>query len=77
MVFSHSYSQVLTPKLKESSTNPNVIINIMATIGELAQVVGIEMLPWLDDLCPIIMDMLQDASSLAKREVSCKRVTCL
>ena len=42
----------------------------MATIGELAQVVGIGMKPWLEDLCPIIMDMLQDSSSLAKREVS-------
>ena len=41
----------------------------MATVGELAQVAGVGMNPWLDDLCPIIMDMLQDASSLAKREV--------
>ena len=62
--------QVLTPKLKEAGTNPNIIINIMAAIGELAQVAGIGMRPWIDDLCPILMDMLQDSSSLAKREVS-------
>ena len=41
----------------------------MATVGELAQVAGAGMKPWLEDLCPIIMEMLQDASSLAKREV--------
>lgn len=62
--------KVLTPKLKEAGTNPNVIINIMAAIGELAQVAGIGMRPWIDDLCPILMEMLQDSSSLAKREVA-------
>ena len=41
----------------------------MATVGELAQVAGVGMKPWLDDLCPIIMEMLQDSSSLQKREV--------
>ena len=30
--------QVLIPKLKEPDPNPNVVINIMAAIGELAQV---------------------------------------
>ena len=30
--------QVLIPKLKEANLDPNVVINIMAAIGELAQV---------------------------------------
>ena len=30
--------QVLIPKVKEQDPNPNVVINIMAAIGELAQV---------------------------------------
>ena len=64
-----SLIQVLIPKLKETGTNPNVTINIMAAIGELAQVAGMGLRPWVTDLCPIIMEMLQDASSLPKREV--------
>jgi FKBP12-rapamycin complex-associated protein len=62
--------KVLIPKLKECGANPNVIINIMAAIGELAQVADSGLRPWVKDLCPIIMDMLQDASSLPKREVA-------
>lgn len=62
--------QVLIPKLKEPDPNPNVVINIMAAIGELAQVARSDMKYCVDDLCPIIMDMLQDSSSLAKREVA-------
>ena len=34
------------------------------------QVSGTEMSKWLNELCPIILDMLQDASLIAKREVS-------
>ena len=33
-----SLLQVLIPKVKEQDPNPNVVINIMAAIGELAQV---------------------------------------
>ena len=33
------------------------------------QVSGVEMKRWMDDLLPIILDMLQDSSSLQKREV--------
>lgn len=36
----------------------------------LCQVSGLEMRKWMDELFPIIMDMLQDSSSLAKRQVS-------
>ena len=63
-------TQVLIPKLKEPDPNPSVVINIMAAIGELAQVAREEMKYCVDDLCPIVMDMLQDSSSLAKREVA-------
>ena len=63
-------AQVLIPKLKEPDPNPNVVINIMAAIGELAQVARGDMRYCVDDLCPLIMDMLHDSSSLAKREVA-------
>ena len=64
------HSQVLIPKLKEPDPNPSVTINIMAAIGELAQVARDDMRYCVDELCPIIVEMLQDASSLAKREVA-------
>lgn len=60
----------MIPKLKETGVNPNVTVNIMAAIGELAQVTGMDLKPWVGELCPIIMEMLQDAGSLPKREVS-------
>ncbi|XP_013778468.1 serine/threonine-protein kinase mTOR-like [Limulus polyphemus] len=61
--------KVLIPKLKDQDPNPGVVINVLAAIGEQAQVSGTEMRKWLDELMPIILDMLQDSSSLAKREV--------
>ena len=39
------------------------------------QVSGLEMRKWMDELFPIIMDMLQDSSSLAKRQV-CSPYPC-
>ncbi|XP_045913264.1 serine/threonine-protein kinase mTOR isoform X2 [Micropterus dolomieu] len=121
--------KALILKLKDPDPNPGVVISVLATIGELAQVVGwspqrsqestvkgrqtlhfrqsagdaqvdqvfvfesvqeeaeaqlprnqhrkpqenvsgLEMRKWMDELFPIIMDMLQDSSSLAKRQVA-------
>ncbi len=63
--------QVLIPKLKEPDHNPNMVINIMADMWELAQVAREDMRYCVDKLCPVIMDMLQDFSSLAKRVALC------
>ena len=57
------------PKLKEPDPNPGVVVAVLAAIGEQAQVSGVEMKKWMDDLLPIILDMLQDSSSLLRREV--------
>ncbi|XP_038044243.1 serine/threonine-protein kinase mTOR-like [Patiria miniata] len=62
--------KALIPKLKEADPNPSVVINVLAAIGEQAQVSGTEMRKWMDELCPIILDMLQDSASLRKREVA-------
>ncbi|XP_048250308.1 serine/threonine-protein kinase mTOR-like isoform X1 [Haliotis rufescens] len=62
--------KVLIPKLKELDPNPSVTISVLAAIGEQAQVSGTEMKKWMDELLPIILDMLQDSSSLQKREVA-------
>ncbi|KAM6906817.1 serine/threonine-protein kinase mTOR-like [Lycodopsis pacificus] len=60
--------KALILKLKDPDPNPGVVISVLATIGELAQVSGLEMRKWMDELFPIIMDVLQD--SLAKRQVA-------
>ncbi|XP_064459506.1 serine/threonine-protein kinase mTOR-like [Ornithodoros turicata] len=61
---------VLIPKLEAPDPNPGVVICVLAAIGEQAQVSGTEMRKWMDKLLPIIIDMLQDSSSLPKREIS-------
>ncbi|KAM5132577.1 serine/threonine-protein kinase mTOR [Mantella aurantiaca] len=62
--------KALILKLRDTDPNPAVVTNVLATIGELAQVSGLEMRKWMDELFPIIMDMLQDSSLLAKRQVA-------
>eukprot|EP00117_Sycon_ciliatum_P040328 scpid3818/ scgid5118/ Serine/threonine-protein kinase mTOR; FK506-binding protein 12-rapamycin complex-associated protein 1; FKBP12-rapamycin complex-associated protein; Mammalian target of rapamycin; Mechanistic target of rapamycin; Rapamycin target protein 1 len=65
-----SILDALIPKLKEADPNPAVTINILAAIGEQAQVSGVTMKPYVDDLLPIIISMLQDSISSGKREVA-------
>ncbi|XP_075183475.1 serine/threonine-protein kinase mTOR [Anomaloglossus baeobatrachus] len=62
--------KALILKLRDPDPNPGVVTNVLATIGELAQVSGLEMRKWMDELFPIIMEMLQDSSLLAKRQVA-------
>ncbi|XP_060595349.1 serine/threonine-protein kinase mTOR-like [Ruditapes philippinarum] len=62
--------KVLIPKLKDPDPNPAVTVSVLAAIGEQAQVSGIEMRKSMDELLPIILDMLQDSSALQKREVA-------
>ena len=61
---------VLIPKLKETETNPMVITSVLSAIGDLAQVGGTLMGKYVGDLLPILLDILNDASSSQKREVS-------
>ena len=61
---------MLVPKLKEPDPNPGVTINVLVCLGELAQVSGIAMRDYTPELLPLIIDMLQDSSSIQKREVS-------
>ncbi|KAK3104575.1 hypothetical protein FSP39_005244 [Pinctada imbricata] len=62
--------KALIPKLKEQDPNPNVTISVLAAIGEQAQVSGTEMRKSMEELLPLIIEMLQDMSSLQKREVA-------
>ena len=51
-------------------TNPRVASCVLATLGELATVGGEDMTPHLPQLLPLIIDTLQDQSSVVKREVA-------
>ena len=68
--------KVLIPKLQETESNPNkkplpmVITSVLSAIGDLAQVGGTLMTKYVDELLPILLDILDDASSSQKREVS-------
>lgn len=42
---------------------------MLAAIGELGEVGGEDMRAYVEDLLPLIIDTLQDQSSVAKREV--------
>lgn len=61
--------RVFVPRLKEIEPYPSVIISVLGAVGALAQVSGPEMRPWVNDLFPIILDVVQDSSSVPKREV--------
>eukprot|EP00127_Corallochytrium_limacisporum_P000173 Clim_evm34s6 gene=Clim_evmTU34s6 len=58
----------LVPKLRESSHG--LAVNSLAAIGELAQVGGSQMDKYMNTLMALIIETLQDQSSVTKREVA-------
>lgn len=62
--------KVLVPKLREPEPYPGVVISILTAIGDLAEVNGTEMQLWIDELLPILLEMLIDSSSSEKRGVA-------
>uniref|UniRef100_A0AAU7B991 Serine/threonine-protein kinase TOR n=1 Tax=Pyrrhocoris apterus TaxID=37000 RepID=A0AAU7B991_PYRAP len=62
--------RVLVPKLKEPEPNPAVIINILTVIGDLAEISGVEMVPWKDCLASTLLELMSDVSSPDKRGVA-------
>ncbi|TGZ84962.1 FAT-domain-containing protein [Ascodesmis nigricans] len=59
---------VLLPKARDSSAG--VASSILAALGELAAVGGEDMIQYIPQLMPLIIETLQDQSSLAKREAA-------
>ncbi|KAJ3030013.1 UNVERIFIED_CONTAM: phosphatidylinositol kinase- protein kinase tor1, partial [Siphonaria sp. JEL0065] len=62
--------KVLLPKTKDISSG--VSAKSIAAIGELSQVGCEDMLPYFDEIMPIIIETLQDQSSPTKREAALK-----
>ncbi|RKF72543.1 Serine/threonine-protein kinase tor2 [Golovinomyces cichoracearum] len=59
---------VLLPKARDP--NPSVSSTILKAVGDLATVGGKEMKPHIQNLMPIIIEALQDQSSVIKREAA-------
>jgi FKBP12-rapamycin complex-associated protein len=59
---------VLLPKARDA--NPAVATAIIKAIGDLATVGGEDMIPYIDQLMPIILEALQDQSASSKREAA-------
>ncbi|KAG0064947.1 phosphatidylinositol kinase- protein kinase tor1 [Linnemannia elongata] len=65
-----SIIKVLLPKAKDQSAG--VVSSVLAALGELARVGGEDLLPFMDQLMPLIIDTLQDQSSPTKRSAALK-----
>ncbi|KAG6451388.1 serine/threonine-protein kinase mTOR [Manduca sexta] len=63
---------VLVPKLKESDSNPGVVISVLKAVGDLADVHGDNtgLKKCLPELLSILLDLLSDASATEKRSVA-------
>lgn len=63
---------VLVPKLKESDSNPGVILSVLRAIGDLAEVNGDSngLNKWMPELLSILLELLADPSSPVKRNVA-------
>ncbi|KAL4707892.1 hypothetical protein ACJJTC_010327 [Scirpophaga incertulas] len=63
---------VLVPKLKESDTNPGVIINVLKAVGDLSDVHGdnSSITKYLPELLTVLLELLSDATATEKRSVA-------
>ncbi|KAK9465831.1 armadillo-type protein [Lipomyces arxii] len=60
--------KVLLPKARDSSTATSA--SVITALGELSRVGGEELIPYIKDLMPLILDVLQDQSSPIKRDAA-------
>ncbi|OQR67589.1 serine/threonine-protein kinase mTOR-like [Tropilaelaps mercedesae] len=64
---------VLLPKITNPIQNPQklgVTVAVMSAIGEQAEVSGPEMSQYLEELMPIVLEMMQDHVSVEKRDMA-------
>ena len=61
--------EVLMHRLREPNPKEEVMIAVLTTLGELSKVGGAQLVPFLDQLLPQIVGMLEGTSSHRKLEV--------
>jgi FKBP12-rapamycin complex-associated protein len=61
--------KVLVPKLRDPEPNPGVVLSVLLTVGDLAEVSsgGTELQEWMQELMVILLEMLGDTSAPEKR----------
>ncbi|CAG8540856.1 14593_t:CDS:10, partial [Acaulospora colombiana] len=64
--------KLLTVGVADPDPSPAVASSVLAALGELARVGGEDLIPYLDELMPLIIDSLQDQSSIVKRDAALK-----
>jgi FKBP12-rapamycin complex-associated protein len=62
--------EVLMHRLREPNPKEEVMIAVLTTLGELSKVGGAQLVPFLDQLLPQIVGMLEGTSSHRKLEVA-------
>ncbi|KAG0343766.1 phosphatidylinositol kinase- protein kinase tor1 [Podila humilis] len=62
--------KVLLPNIRDAS--PGVVSRVLETLGEIATVGGEALLPHMDELMPVFIEILQDQSSPTKRSAALK-----
>ncbi|KAF9352686.1 phosphatidylinositol kinase- protein kinase tor1 [Mortierella sp. NVP85] len=60
--------KVLLPNIRDSS--PGVVSSVLQALGEIARVGGEDLLPYMDQLMPMFIEILQDQSSPVKRSAA-------
>ena len=68
--YMQSITQALLPLIKQHEQHSNVLIALVRTVGEQAQVCGIDLDQRIHELFPILITMMQDTSNYRKREVA-------
>ncbi|CAF4657655.1 unnamed protein product [Rotaria sp. Silwood1] len=68
--YMQSITQALLPLIKQHEQHSNVLMALVRTVGEQAQVCGIDLDQRVHDLFPILINMMQDTSNYRKREVA-------
>ena len=68
--YMQSITQALLPLIKQHEQHSNVLIALVRTVGEQAQVCGIDLDQRIHELFPILINMMQDTSNYRKREVA-------
>ncbi|CAF3785120.1 unnamed protein product, partial [Rotaria sp. Silwood1] len=63
-------AQTLLQLIKQHEQHANVLIALVRTVGEQAQICGIDLDQRVYDLCPILINMMQDTINYRKREVA-------
>lgn len=59
----------MVPKLRDPEPNPGVVLSVLLTVGDLAEVSsgGTELQEWMQELMVILLEMLGDTSAPEKR----------